>query len=104
MTDRLLTPDEVSQYLGVPVATLYRWRYRGEGPRAVRIGRHLRYQPESVAAFVKQALAVDRQKAKRSPPQDPNKPKGRESPALRTTGTSQRLPTHLPPKEDLDAT
>ena len=29
--ERLMTLLEVSQLLGVPVATLYRWRYRGEG-------------------------------------------------------------------------
>jgi excisionase family DNA binding protein len=38
------TPDEVSQYLGVPVQTLYQWRNRSKGPRASRVGRHLRYR------------------------------------------------------------
>jgi hypothetical protein len=28
----------------VPVATLYGWRHRGEGPAAYRIGRHVRYR------------------------------------------------------------
>jgi excisionase family DNA binding protein len=44
MADRLMTTQEVSSYLGVPVGTLYQWRLRGEGPRAVRVGRHLRFR------------------------------------------------------------
>ena len=43
-TDRLLTPDDVAELLGVPRATLYSWRYRGAGPPAIRVGRHLRYR------------------------------------------------------------
>lgn len=30
--------------LGVPVKTLYQWRYKGVGPAGVRVGRHLRYR------------------------------------------------------------
>ena len=33
--DDLLTAQELADYLGVPVATLYAWRYRGDGPRFV---------------------------------------------------------------------
>jgi excisionase family DNA binding protein len=40
----LLTPQEVADYLRVPVQTLYRWRYLGTGPRAALVGRHLRYR------------------------------------------------------------
>lgn len=36
--------DAVAEYLGVPPATLYQWRYRGIGPRASKVGRHLRYR------------------------------------------------------------
>ena len=39
-----LTVDELAARLRIPKATLYQWRSRGEGPRAVRIGRHLRYR------------------------------------------------------------
>lgn len=48
----LWTVDEVSAFLGVPVATLYQWRYRRVGPRASRVGRHLRYNPSDVRAWV----------------------------------------------------
>jgi excisionase family DNA binding protein len=46
-------PEEVSEYLGVPVATLYQWRHRGYGPVSARIGKHLRYDPDDVRAWVK---------------------------------------------------
>lgn len=50
--ERLLTPDEVAEILGVPKATLYRWRYHREGPESMRIGRHLRYRASAVEAFI----------------------------------------------------
>jgi predicted DNA-binding transcriptional regulator AlpA len=56
--DRLWTAEEVSLFLGVPVATLYRWRYLGIGPKAGRVGRHLRYLPDDVISwFRKQQVA-----------------------------------------------
>lgn len=42
--ERLLSVAEVATYLGVPVKTLYQWRHKGVGPRAMRVGRHLRYR------------------------------------------------------------
>ncbi len=53
VTERLWTIEEVSEFLGVPVATLYQWRYRRTGPRAARVGRHLRYDPADVRAWFK---------------------------------------------------
>jgi excisionase family DNA binding protein len=50
--ERLMTLLEVSQLLGVPVATLYRWRNRGEGPTGHRIGRHVRYRRAAVEAWI----------------------------------------------------
>lgn len=43
--------DEVAEYLVVPVATLYQWRYRGYGPRGRRVGRYVRYDPSEVRAW-----------------------------------------------------
>jgi predicted DNA-binding transcriptional regulator AlpA len=57
MTERMWTPEDVSAFLGVPVATLYRWRYTGTGPAAYRAGRHLRYDPAEVRAWVKAQAA-----------------------------------------------
>jgi predicted site-specific integrase-resolvase len=51
--DRMWTPQDVSAYLQVPVATLYQWRYLGTGPVAYRAGRHLRYDPDEVRAWLR---------------------------------------------------
>jgi predicted DNA-binding transcriptional regulator AlpA len=51
VNDRTWTTGEVATFLGVPVATLYQWRYLGTGPKAARIGRHLRYLPADVLAW-----------------------------------------------------
>ena len=49
---RLLRASEVAEFLGVPVKTLYQWRYKGVGPVGVRVGRHLRYRMVDVEAWV----------------------------------------------------
>jgi hypothetical protein len=56
--DRLWTVGEVSHFLGVPVATLYRWRYLGVGPKAGRVGRHLRYLPADVIGWFRKQQAA----------------------------------------------
>ena len=45
---RLLSVTELAERLQVPVETLYKWRHRGEGPRPIRLGRHLRFDPVDV--------------------------------------------------------
>lgn len=40
--------QETSHYLSIPVATLYRWRQQGDGPRSYRVGRHLRYDRDDL--------------------------------------------------------
>lgn len=47
-TQPLLTTAELAAYLQVPVTTLHRWRHDGTGPDAMRVGRHLRYEPQDV--------------------------------------------------------
>jgi len=44
----LLSPDELASYLAVPLATVYRWHSRREGPPGIRVGRHLRYRLDDV--------------------------------------------------------
>lgn len=53
-TGRLWTVEEVAEHLGVPVATIYRWRHHGIGPRGHRVGKHLRYRAEDVDAWVQE--------------------------------------------------
>lgn len=36
----------------VPVATLYGWRHRGEGPPGYRVGRHVRYRRAEVEKWL----------------------------------------------------
>jgi excisionase family DNA binding protein len=50
--DKLMTLAEVAEMLGVPVATLYQWRYHGTGPRGIRVGRHVRYRAADVDAWL----------------------------------------------------
>lgn len=52
MTNKLLTVDEVAEYLGVPKATCYGWAQRGLGPKVARVGRYLRYRSADVDAWV----------------------------------------------------
>lgn len=51
--ERLWTIDDVAEYLGIPVRTLYHWRTKGKGPNATRIGKYLRYVPEDVKSWFK---------------------------------------------------
>jgi predicted DNA-binding transcriptional regulator AlpA len=54
--DELFTPRELSVYLEIPVATLYAWRYRGQGPRCFRVGKHLRYRRSDVTDWISRQL------------------------------------------------
>lgn len=51
-TERLLSPAEVAQYLGIPLQTLYHWRSRGQGPVGMKVGRFVRYDPAEVRAWL----------------------------------------------------
>lgn len=55
----LWTVKDVSAYLRVPVQTLYSWRVQGYGPKARRMGKHLRYRPEDVAAWLDELKGGD---------------------------------------------
>ena len=50
--DPLLSAQQLADYLDVPLATLYAWRYRGEGPPGFRAGKHLRYRWHDVEAWI----------------------------------------------------
>lgn len=54
--NRLITVEELAEYLGVPVATLYQWRYRREGPPGFRVGRHLRYRWSDIEEWIEHRL------------------------------------------------
>jgi excisionase family DNA binding protein len=52
ISSRLLSTEEVARMLVVPVTTLYTWRYKGTGPKAYRVGKHLRYRLSNVMAWL----------------------------------------------------
>ncbi|WP_311609171.1 helix-turn-helix transcriptional regulator [Streptomyces evansiae] len=52
LPDRYLTPLDLADLLGVPLETVYQWRRKRTGPRGFRVGRHLRFDPEDVRAWV----------------------------------------------------
>ena len=52
--DKLMSLTDVSEMLGIPVHTLYRWRYMGDGPVGYRVGRHVRYRREALEAWLEQ--------------------------------------------------
>lgn len=58
--EHLLTAQEVSDYLGVPVGTCYAWRYKRVGPRSIKVGRHLRYRQSDVEAWLATQVEVGR--------------------------------------------
>lgn len=42
----------LAEWLDVPEATVVQWRYKGTGPRGVRLGRHVRYRRADVEAWI----------------------------------------------------
>ena len=48
----LMGIEEVASYLRVPVATVRKWNHLGTGPRPLKIGRHVRYEPTAVREWV----------------------------------------------------
>ena len=51
--ERFLSPQELADWLGVPVKTIYHWRSGGEGPPGIRIGRHVRFAEDDVRDWIK---------------------------------------------------
>lgn len=50
----LLSIEDLAEYLGIPVTTIYDWRVDGKGPCAVRVGRHLKFAVSDVKAWISQ--------------------------------------------------
>ncbi len=45
-------PEDIAALLSVPLETVYAWRKKRTGPPAFRIGKHLRYDPTAVHAWI----------------------------------------------------
>ncbi|WBL19199.1 helix-turn-helix transcriptional regulator [Citricoccus sp. NR2] len=53
VTGNLLKPDVVAGYLGTTTANLSQWRYKGTGPKFIKLGhRAIRYRMEDVNAWI----------------------------------------------------
>jgi excisionase family DNA binding protein len=52
MEDKLMTVEELAEYLTIPKQTIYRWRTEGHGPRAIKVGRHLRFRSADVETWL----------------------------------------------------
>jgi predicted DNA-binding transcriptional regulator AlpA len=50
--EALLDEKEISRLTGRAIPTLQKDRLNGEGPPFVKIGRHVRYQPSAVQAWL----------------------------------------------------
>jgi excisionase family DNA binding protein len=50
--DGFINSDELAEYLRVPLATLDQWASRGGGPAFHKFGRHRRYLPSDVRAWI----------------------------------------------------
>ncbi len=50
--DQWLTPKAICQLLQIPEQTFYQWRVKHGGPRAHRIGRHLRISRSDFDAWL----------------------------------------------------
>lgn len=55
MKDKLLTPEELANLIGIPTATLAQWRYRKCGIPYLRIGRLVRYSEADVESFLQRS-------------------------------------------------
>jgi len=56
---QLLTIRELAELLQVPVPTIHNWRYRRQGPKGFRVGRHIRFLRSDVEAWLAHQRDVD---------------------------------------------
>ncbi|MFF0158210.1 helix-turn-helix transcriptional regulator [Streptomyces sp. NPDC005263] len=63
LPDRYLTADDIAEIFEVPLETVYQWRKKRTGPPGFRIGKHLRYDPADVHAYVSDRKNADRDAA-----------------------------------------
>ncbi|MEU9502833.1 helix-turn-helix domain-containing protein [Streptomyces sp. NPDC048196] len=59
LPDRYLTPEDLVTMFSLPsVETVYQWRRKRTGPPAFRVGKHLRFDPAAVHAWVAQQATL----------------------------------------------
>ena len=50
--ERMATPRDLAEVLGVPEHTLAQWRSQGKGPAYVKVGRYVRYDWSDVKRWI----------------------------------------------------
>lgn len=50
--NKLWSVQDLADYLGVPLQTVYQWRKKGYGPRGVKVGKHVRFRPTEVERWL----------------------------------------------------
>jgi len=51
--------EDLAEYLGVSVQTIYHWRTKNYGPPGRKIGRHVRYLPADVEEWLDRQARED---------------------------------------------
>jgi excisionase family DNA binding protein len=64
---RTLTDVEVAARLGVSRFTVRSWRLKGVGPRFLKMGRAVRYRPQDVDEYERQALVETQAQSDHTP-------------------------------------
>ncbi len=64
-TDHLLHETETAKILSVKVSTLRRWRWKGDGPRFIKVGAAVRYDPQDLKNYL-----AERERTSTSDPGD----------------------------------
>lgn len=54
----MLSPEDLAEYVGVPLTTVYKWNSEGTSPVRIRCGKHIRYRWSDVERWL-QEQAVD---------------------------------------------
>jgi excisionase family DNA binding protein len=49
---KLWSTQELADFLGLPIQTIYQWRKRNYGPTGRKMGRHIRYRPSEVERWI----------------------------------------------------
>jgi predicted DNA-binding transcriptional regulator AlpA len=52
LRSRYLTALDAAELLGVTASPVYQWRDQRSGPPIFHVGRHLRYAPDAVRAWI----------------------------------------------------
>jgi excisionase family DNA binding protein len=61
--ERLLTTEELSAWLQIPVLTIRQWRSDRTGPPGYRVGRHVRYRRDDVERWLEERSDAARRPA-----------------------------------------